>query len=47
MYLGKLFKTIYRKLWLRYSKRGKEYAKKYKKKRTNELINMIKSKGES
>ncbi len=47
MYLSRLFRTLYTKLWLKYSKQGKEYAKKYKRRRKMELTKIIREKNES
>ncbi len=46
-YFKNIFSSIKIKFWLRYTKDGKEYAKKYKKIRQEELINLIKSKGDA
>ena len=44
-YFKDIFKSIYLKYWIQYTTDGKEYAKKYKDKRTTELIELLKSKG--
>ena len=41
MYFSRLFQSLYKKLWLR-TKSGKEYAKKYKRRRKMELAQILK-----
>lgn len=44
-YFKNIFKSIHQLFWLRYTKAGKEYAKKYKQERIKELTKSIKKRG--
>ncbi len=46
-YFKNIFKSIYQLYWVRCTKAGKAYAKKYKDKRIKELTELIKSKGDA
>ena len=46
-YFKNILNSIYIKFWLKWTKDGKEYAKKYKDKRIKELTELIKSKGDA
>ena len=45
--VNSIFKYLYMKIFVHITPVGRKYAKEYKEKRTKELKNMIKSKGES